>query len=206
MLSSAKDRPSPARILLTLRFNRAINYQSKASLDKRAKWNALIRTMCREALLWMVLGLEALQGALAAVGLEYPQRLPQWLTSQHSPWSQQWGLKILTFSRTLYNQNKENLSCSHSLTCSFLFDPLSRRPDSSGHCSLPQNVAVFCLVSGSQLGHLYGGHFASSSWAIVEFTNWECLGSNKVMSRKGGTVLVFIGQLFIYWNRGRCWK
>ena len=77
MLSSAEDRPSPSRLLLTLRFSRAINYQSKASLDKWAKWSVLIGTMCREALLWMALALEALQGALAAAGPEYPQQLPQ---------------------------------------------------------------------------------------------------------------------------------
>ena len=77
MLSSAEDRPSPSRLLLTLRFSRAINYQSKASLDKWAKWSVLIGTMCWEALLWMALALEALQGALAAAGPEYPQQLPQ---------------------------------------------------------------------------------------------------------------------------------
>ena len=44
------------------------------------------------------------------------------------------------------------------------------------------------------------------SWAIVEFTNWGCLGSNKVMSRKGRAILVFIVQIFIYWNRARNWK
>ena len=75
-LSSAEDRPSPSRLLLTLRFSRAVNHQSKASLDKWPKWSVLIGTMCQEALLWMELALEALQGPLAAAGPEYPQWLP----------------------------------------------------------------------------------------------------------------------------------
>lgn len=44
------------------------------------------------------------------------------------------------------------------------------------------------------------------SRAIPEFTNWRCLGSNKVVLRKGRAILVFIGQIFIYWNRARYWK
>ena len=69
MLSSAEDRPYPSRLLLTLRFSRAINYQSKASLNKWAKWSVLIGTVCREVLLWTALALEALQGALAELAL-----------------------------------------------------------------------------------------------------------------------------------------
>lgn len=171
MLSSAKCRPYPSRLLLTPRFNRVINHQSKASPDKWAKWSVLIGTMCWEALLLMVLGLEALQGALPAAGLQYLQRLPPWLTSLHAPGSQKWGLKILAFSSILYNQNKafssilynqnkENLSCSHLLTCCFLSHPLLGPPDHSGSCRLPQHVAIFCLVSESHLGNLYGGPFA----------------------------------------------
>ena len=69
MLSSAEDRPYPSRLLLTLRFSRAINYQSKASLNKWAKWSVLIGTVCQEVLLWTALALEALQGALAELAL-----------------------------------------------------------------------------------------------------------------------------------------
>ena len=206
MLSSTEDRPSPSRLLLTLRFSRAINYQSKASLEKWAKWGVLIGTVCREVLLWMALALEALQGVLAAAGPEYPQQLPQWLASLHAPCSQQQGLKILTFSRILYSQNKGSSPSSHSSTCFFLFAPLWGPPANSGHWRLPQSVTAFCLISGSHPGQFYGWPIVLVSWTIVEFTNWGCLGSNKVMSRKGRAILVFIVQIFIYWNRARNWK
>ena len=85
-------------------------------------------------------------------GPEYPQPLPQELASLHAPWFQQQGLKILTFSRILYNQNKESSPSSHSPMCSFLFASVSGPLANSGHCRLPQSLTAFCLVSGSHPG------------------------------------------------------
>ena len=64
-------------------------------------------------------------GSSGRAGPEYPQPLPQGLASLHAPWFQQQGLKILTFSRILYNQNKESSPSSHSPMCFFLFASVS---------------------------------------------------------------------------------
>lgn len=195
MLGSAKDGASPSRLLLAMKFSRLTSYQSKQRWDKWAKMEALIGTVPWEACCWRFVGWKSFRGPLLWLVLNLSTWLPQGLVSALTLVPAGKPKNICIFWDFL--QQEQTTSVLLSLTWPFLCSSLSRPPDNSGTCRLPQNVAVFWMGLGSGPGPLYGVCFTCSYWGFMEFTNRAYLGPHKIILRKEGTVSAYIYQLYI---------